>query len=279
MDRLPNFLYIGTSKAGSTWLYDVLNRHPQVYMASGKGLFFFSKHYERGLDWYASHFAEARDERIRGEVSHGYLYDEKACERMAAMDRTLKLMVCLREPVDRAFSDYLDGVKNGRVQASFEAQLDRDSWLLERGRYAKYLGPYLALFGRERLHVGIFEELSSDPDAFARKLFGFLGVEPIALAPAQRRRMMPAAEPRSRWLGMAAKKASHAARAAGLRKLRGRVKTSRLVRELLYRSYEADGKPSMRRDTQERLRAGFRDDVERLDGLLGTRLGELWGYR
>ena len=124
MSGLPNFLYIGTSKAGSTWLYDVLNHHPDVFMAPGKGLYFFSAHYERGLDWYGSHFAAAAGQRIRGEVSHGYLYDEKACERMAAMDPELKLMVCLREPVDRAFSEYLDGVKNGRVDGSFELQLE-----------------------------------------------------------------------------------------------------------------------------------------------------------
>src|SRR5262245_4918474 len=264
MDKLPNFLYIGTSKAGSTWLYDVVNRHPEIYMASGKGLFFFSTHYERGLEWYASHFAAARGERIRGEVSHGYLYDEKACERMAAMDPELKLMVCLREPLDRAFSEYLDGVKNGRVRASFEAQIERDPWLLERGRYARYLAPYLERFGRERVHVGIFDELRSDPDAFARKLFEFLGVEPLGLRPAQRERMMPAGEPRSRWLSQAAKKASHAARAVGLRKLRGRVKTSRLVREVLYRPFPVDRKPKMGSGTEERLRAGLQGDVERL---------------
>jgi len=64
--RLPNFLYIGTSKAGSTWIYDVLNRHPDIYMAPGKGLYFFSRHYERGLEWYASHFLGAASERIIG---------------------------------------------------------------------------------------------------------------------------------------------------------------------------------------------------------------------
>jgi hypothetical protein len=276
--RVPNFLYIGTSKAGSTWLYDVLNRHPDVYMAPGKGLHFFSTHYERGLDWYGSHFAEAGEERIVGEVSHGYLYDDKACERIAAMDPETKIMVCLREPAERAFSDYLDGVKNSLVEGSFESQLERDPWLVERGRYAKYLAPYLAQFGRDRVHVGVFDELGADPDAFARKLFGFLEIEPVELVATQRQRMMPAGEPRSRFLSQATKRASHAAKALGFRKLRGRVKTSRRVRSLLYRAYGSEQRPTMQPDTRERLRATFREDVHRLDALLDTELRQQWGY-
>lgn len=279
MTGLPNFLYVGTSKAGSTWLYDVLSRHPDVFMAPGKGLFFFTTHYARGLDWYRSHFAGAQGQRIRAEVSHGYLYDEKACERMAALDPGLKLMVCLREPVDRAFSEYLDGVKNGRVDRSFEAQLERDPWLVERGRYAKYLSPYLDRFGRERVHVAVFDDLRADPDGFARDLFRFLEVEPIGLAPAQRARMMPAGRPRSRLLSQAAKRTSHAARAAGLRGLRGRVKRSRLVRTLLYRPYTDEERPAPEPATRDRLRESLRGDVARLDALLGTRLRERWGYR
>ena len=278
MSRVPNFLYIGTSKAGSTWIYDVLNRHPDIYMAPGKGLYFFSTNYERGLDWYRSQFAGAAGEQILGEVSHGYLYEEEACERIAAMNPEIKIMVCLREPVDRAFSEYLDGVKNGHVEGSFESQLGEGSWLIERGLYAKHLAPYVAKFGQERVHVGVFDELGANPDEFARKLFGFLEVEPVELVAGQRQRMMPASAPRSRLLSRATKQASHAAKAVGLRKLRGRVKTSRWVRSLLYRTYDPKQRPAMHPDTRERLRATFREDVQALDALLGTRFRERWGY-
>ena len=65
--RLPNFLYIGTSKAGSTWIYHVLAEHPQVFIAPAKGVYFFDAHFDRGLDWYGDHFRKARDEMIVGE--------------------------------------------------------------------------------------------------------------------------------------------------------------------------------------------------------------------
>lgn len=279
MNQIPNFLYIGTSKAGSTWLYDVLNRHPDVYMAPGKGLYFFSYHYERGLDWYLSHFSGACGERALGEISHSYMYAPEACERIAALNPKMRLLVCLRDPTERAFSDHLDAVKNGRVDCSFEAHLARNPQLVEWGRYARHLAPYVACFGRERLHVAVFEELNANPDAFARSIFSFLKVTAVPLAAGQRQRMQPAGKPRSRSVAQLVKKASHAARALGLRRLRGRVKTSRFVRSLLYRPYAAEERPVMSPEERERLRALFRPEVEELDHLLGTRFLEHWGYR
>ena len=91
--------------------------------------------------------------------------------------------------------------------------------------------------------------------------------------------MMPAGAPRSRLLSQLVKRASHAARSAGLRGLRGRVKTSRRVRSLLYRPYTPEDRPVMSPVTRERLRASLRPDVEQLDALLGTRFRETWGYR
>jgi hypothetical protein len=278
MGSLPNFLYIGTSKAGSTWIYDVLARHPDVYMAPGKGLYFFSTHFDRGLDWYRAHFEGADGRRGVGEVSHAYLYSGAACERIAAALPDVKLLVCLREPVDRAFSDYLDAVKNGKIAGSFEAAIERESAFLEISRYATYLAPYLRRFGRERIHVGLFEELGRDPQAFARAIFRFLGVAEIDLSPRQRERMLPAGRPRSPRLAQLAKRTSHAARALGLRRLRGRAKRSRAVRNLLYRPYAREERPSPRAETWERLRESFRGEVRELDALLGTCFAARWGY-
>jgi hypothetical protein len=277
--RLPNLLYIGTAKAGSTWIYDVLAAHPDVHMAPGKGLYFFTSHYERGLDWYRAQFAAASGERVVGEVSHTYLYDEKACERAAAAIPDARLIVCLREPVDRAFSDYLDAVKNGRADGPFEELIERDPDFLELGRYARYLEPWLVRFGRERIHVGIFDDLSRDPERFAVEMFRFLDVAAVPLAPAQRKRMMPAGRPRSHALARLAKTASHAARALGLRSLRGRLKRSRALRNVLYRPYAEAERPVLRPETRDRLRESYRNDVRELDALLGgSAFRERWGY-
>lgn len=278
MGRFPNFIYIGANKAGSTWLYDVLARHPDVYMAPGKGLYFFSKHHERGLDWYRSHFEDAGEEKIVGEISHSYMYSNDVWKRIAEMDPAIRLMVGLREPADRAFADYLDGVKNGLIHGDFETELESEPPFLQRSHYTRYLAPYVEQFGRDSIHVGIFDELSADPNAYARKIFAFLGIEELDLSHAQRQKMMPAGAPRSRLVTGLAKKASHTARALGLRGLRGRIKRSRTVRNALYRQFEADEKPRMLPETRARLRERFDEEVEQLDVLLGTSLRQTWGY-
>lgn len=279
MSRLPNFLYIGTSKAGSTWIYNVLDNHPDIYMAPGKAIYFFSNNYERGLDWYSNHFKGATQEKIVGEVSHGYLYSPGACQRIASMDSDIRLMACLRDPVDRAFSDYLDGLKNGQFQGSFEEELERVPALIDRGKYAKYLACYVEQFGLQRLHIGVFDELGSNPNEFAKKLFGFLNVEERELPGAQQKKMMPAGIPRSKLLARMAKKASHTARSLGLRKLRGKVKTSRLARNILYRPYTPEEKPQMAPETKRRLRQMFQQEIAELDRLLDTDFQERWGYK
>jgi hypothetical protein len=279
MSRLPNFLYIGTSKAGSTWLYNVLDNHPDIYMAPGKAIYFFCNHYERGLDWYSKHFEGATQEKVVGEVSHSYLYSPEACQRIANIDSDVRLMACLRDPVDRAFSDYLDGLKNGQFQGSFEEELERVPSLIDRGRYAKHLACYVEQFGLQRLHIGVFDELGASPDEFARKLFSFLNVEERELPKAQQKKIMPAGKPRSKLLAQMAKKASHAARSLGLRKLRGKVKTSRLARDILYRQYTPEEKPQMARETKLGLRQMFKDEIVKLDSLLNTDFQELWGYK
>lgn len=279
MDRLPNFLYIGTSKAGSTWLYNVLDQHPDIFMAPGKAIYYFCNHYARGVDWYRQHFAGADQEKIVGEVSHSYLYSPAACQRIADLNPEMRLMACLREPVDRAFSDYLDGLKNGQFHGSFEEELERVPSLIDRGRYAKYLRPYVQQFGLDHLHIGVFDELGAYPDEFAGKLFRFLNIEERELPRSQRKKMMPAGKPRNKLLAQLAKKASHTARSLGLRKLRGKVKTSRLVRNILYRPYKAEEKPQMDPETRQKLKDLFHEEVMALDTLLKTDFQEKWGYK
>ena len=220
MTRQPNFLYIGTSKAGSTWIYNVLAQHPDVFMAAGKGLYFFDNHYHYGLPWYRSQFQSARDQRVVGEISHSYLFSRNAIPRIASLNCDMQLMVCLREPVDRAFSAYLDGLKNGEFDMSFREAIEQVPSLVDRGRYATHLEPYLEQFGRERIHVGLFDVLRRDPHAFASELYRFLEVRTVGLQSKLRRKQMPAAEPRCEMAVAAAKKVSSIGKRMGLRRSR-----------------------------------------------------------
>lgn len=274
----PSFLYIGTSKAGSTWLYAVLSQHPEIFVAPGKGLYFFSDHYGRGRAWYRQHFRGADGKGAIGEISHNYLYSPEAPERIAAMNPDMKLIVCVREPVERAFSDYLHRVKNGELDVPFEEAMEEVPSLVEHGRYAGYLRRYMERFGRDRIHVAVFDELCSDPDLFAGRIFDFLGVQRCPLPPQLRRKIMPAGEPRVYAAAQGARKVAALAKRLGLRGVVGRVKRSPVIRSILYREYTRDERPAMRPDTRAALRRTFAPDIQRLDQLLDTELRRLWGY-
>jgi hypothetical protein len=275
--RLPDFLYIGTSKAGSTWLFNTLAIHPQVHLASSKGLYFFDQHYDRGVDWYLDQFRGAGGARAMGEISHSYLSSPGAEQRIAELNPAMRLLVCLREPVDRAFSDYLDLVKNGQFGGSFEAALERYPRLIDRGRYASHLHRYSSIFSPELLSVQLFDDLRVDPQAYADATFDFLGVDRLQLPAAALKRRQPAGTARSRGLASAAKRASAVARQVGLRRLRSRVKRSVVVRQLLYRPY-ADDRPQLDPVVAEQLRRVFAPEVEALAPLLGVPVAARWGY-
>lgn len=275
---LPNFLYIGTDKAGSTWLFKVLSWHPQVYMTPSKDIYFFDRYYDRGLDWYEKQFRPGPDARVVGEISHDYLYGAAVPERIYRDLPDVRLMVCLREPVERAFSAYLYLLKHGLFSGPFEEAVEAVPALLENGRYARYLEPYLSRFGRERLFVGLFDDLTADAGAFAGDLFDFLDVDRLELPPELLEKTLPAAKARSLLLAKIMKKGAWLVRDLGLSNLVGRVKSSPLVDRLLYDPYTEDEKPRLAAETRTRLRADFALEVAALDALLGLDLTARWGY-
>ena len=279
MAALPNFLYIGTSKAGSTWIFKVLAKHPQVYISPSKGLYFFCVHYDRGLDWYRDQFQPAAQHQVVGEISHSYLYSPAACQRIAEILPQAKLMVCLREPVDRVFSQYLDGIKNGKMRLSFEEELERTPALLERSLYATPLRRYIEAFGRERIHIALFDDLGSNPRGFAEQMFRFLDVEPLELPPKLLGKVLPAGTPRSRSLAYMAKIVSHTVKQIGFAKLRGKAKTSPLIRNLaLSPVHKRISSDDARRNKNVGFVTLFADDVRQLAQMTGIDVVQRWGY-
>ncbi len=273
----PNFLYIGTSKSGSTWLFNALAMHPDVYLASNKGLYYFDQHFDRGQSWYLDQFEAANGATAAGEISHSYLSSPEAAPRIAELNASMRLLVSLREPVDRAFSDYLDLVKNGQFAGTFEAALEAYPRLVQRGRYATHLERYLEFFPLDQLHVGLFDELRTDAQQYADEVFGFLGVAQLPLPPTALRSRMPAGKARNNAVASAAKSASQAVKKLGLRRLRSRVKRSVVLRSALYRSY-TDDRPTLDPAMAAQLRSEFAPEVARLDSLLGHPVSQRWGY-
>lgn len=279
----PTFLFIGPDKTGSTWLYEILLRHPLCYVPPVKDIYFFDRYYDRGLTWYWSFFAEAPpDARAAGEFSHDYLFSGLAAERIARDLPDVKLLTTLRDPAERVFSHYLHLIRSGRTRASFEEALEKFPELVENSLYYRHLRAYLDRFDRERLLVLFFEDLRSDPRSFAATVFSFLGLAPRPDID-YNARFMVASRPRSFAAAHAAKRGAETARRLGLARLVGRVKRGWLAR-LLYVPYRDDERPRLDPAMRHRLVARFRPDVERLEAVLhkdlsrwkttGTALGE-----
>jgi hypothetical protein len=131
---LPDFLIIGTAKGGTNSLYQLLTRHPNVEPAALKGLQYFSKRFDKGTDWYRSQFPPPRwkDGRrsITGEATPRYLYHPLVPERTAEVVPQARLIVLLRNPVDRTYSHYHERVSDMRESRSFEDALEAEmEWL------------------------------------------------------------------------------------------------------------------------------------------------------
>ena len=206
-DLLPNFLHVGPSKSGSTWLHEVLIGHPEVYLSQAKDLYFFNRYYDRGPGWYRAQFRGAqREHKIIGEVCPDYLSCAEAPERIhTCLGPDVRLMVTLREPISRAFSSYLYLAKHGEAAATFRDTTKTAPELLEEGRYATHLRSYLRYYGRESLYVGLFDDLQADPQAFLDGVTDWLGVARLQLSPAQLEAQLPASKARWLPLAMAAK--------------------------------------------------------------------------
>ena len=206
----PTFLVLGAQKSGTTSLHRYLAEHPAVLRASPKEVRYFSRVYDRGDNWYRAQFplrARRFSRRMQvgvwpavGEASPQYLFHPFAPARVHAFDPHMKLIAVLRDPVDRAYSQYQMQLRWGFESGSFEEALDREEAELDaelakfqddppvystlvnrisyvaRGRYAEQLERWLELFPREQLLVFLSDDLSEDPERAMSRVARFLEI-------------------------------------------------------------------------------------------------------
>lgn len=175
---VPDFSLAGASKTGSEWLRACLNEHPEVFIPVGPTLDFFSKNFERGADWYLSHFKGAGQNMVTVEKSTSYLVSIEAPRRIREWNPEIGVIFVFREPVARAYSHYRMERRAGRVQESPVEALTPDSRLVEEGLYWKNLSRFREQLSDDRIHVFFYDDLVSDPEKFIAEIYGTLGVNP-----------------------------------------------------------------------------------------------------
>jgi len=178
-----DFLIIGATKSATTWLQRSLQLDPMVYMPNPE-LHFFSREYERGEDWYCEQFKVPATARLVGEKSNSYLESIEAAARIHAALPSVKLIAQLRNPIERAYSDYCMLFRRGEVGREIARHLDprspSGSRFLGWGLYYKQLQPFLDLFPSDRLLLLLYDDMSIDPDAQVVRARNHLGLPPAS---------------------------------------------------------------------------------------------------
>jgi hypothetical protein len=192
----PNFFIVGAQKAGTTSLYFYLKEVPQVYMSPLKEPFYFSPHVVhnsasdiiRDKKEYLRLFEKANGYTAIGEATPIYLWDPDAPKLIHQTVPHARIIMILRDPIERAYSNYLMRVRYSGVQSSFYDELMRDyrsqdklygksQLYVEFGMYYEQVKRYFDIFGREQVKVIIFEEFVKHPEQTVNEVLGFLGVK------------------------------------------------------------------------------------------------------
>jgi hypothetical protein len=273
---LPTFLGIGVPRAGTTWLHEALGSHPDVYVpVRRKELSYFDLYYHRGDRWYQKFFPRGTDAgryRALGEITPYYFYGPDCPERIAAL-KIPKLILILRQPVDRAWSYYGQKIRNGMFRGTFEEFLSQSRWpVLEQGHYTRYLERYLRYFNREQLLILVFERALADTSATKETLARFLELDPAGFATTGPERVVNASYvPRARGAYGLAFRISKLCRQHDLDWVVNAAKGLGVKRALGVAGEVAPMEPATRR----RLDELFSGEMAALEEMLGTSL-DVW---
>jgi hypothetical protein len=289
---LPNFFIIGAAKSGTTALYRYLQQHPEVYLPTVKEPRFFA--YDPGdrtayagpnanrlIDGiirdqarYEALYSAVTFEKAIGDVSPAYMPSAIAARRISEAVPHARIVAILRNPVDRAYSHFIDNVQSGwepvhdfeRV-LELRQQREEERWwrkwdYVGNGFYGEQLGRYFAVFPRDRIRVYLYEDLERGPRQLMRDLHGFLGVDPSE---------EPDVSTRHNVSGLPRSASVHAVLTGGGR-LREWLKrlvpapARRAVRTRLERGNLH--KPEMPDRVRTLLKETYREDIERLSDLI-----------
>jgi hypothetical protein len=299
---MPNFFIIGAQKAGTTSLYHYLKQHPQVFMSPVKEPFFFNHEINSEGEvlkerfggpgrWRKPKFAnlkeyrtlfEGVEEEAIGEASVLYICVPGTADRIQRHAPGAKAIALLRNPADRAYSAFLNAVRGGREPLNDFAQAlkeeedrIRHNWAYvfryrSRGYYHEQLKPYYEVFGSERVGVWLYEDLKEDPVGVAQSVFGFLGVEDT-FVPNTSSKHNPASVPRSEAARLAIRFMN-----TKLPIVRQIMPPSSKARKLVQNRILTGESPPLDPEVRAKLMEGYREDILRLQQLIGRDLSAWW---
>ncbi len=288
---LPNFLIIGAAKSGTSSLYKYLSAHPEIFVPDFKEPSFFSWEDNRpchrgpgdkGADGgvvcdrsaYEAMLDPVSAEKAFGDASVNYIYYPWAAENIHRTIPGVRLIVVLRNPVERAYSSFMPLVRDGRETTddfnrglALEEERLRDNWqplwaYKDAGLYRQQLEHYYRLFPLAQIRVYLYEDLSKDPGSMLRDIYRFLGVDDSFEGDTATCHNVSGVT-RSRFLTQMIRRRSV------LKAVYQRVVPLGTRRKLTARLKEWNvSKVAMPEDARQQLVAAFRDDIVKLEELI-----------
>lgn len=203
--KKPNFLIIGANKAGTSSLHNYLNQHPQIFMSDVKEPMYFVNVYSKRdeiyteslkrtlkdavqeLDSYLSLFANASNEIAIGESSTAYLANKSSATKIADFNPEMKIIAILRNPIKRAYSNYLMYKRWGFEKRSFKKavfdeingkhlQYPQGMRYLTLGKYSESLQEFYSVFPKSQIKIFLFEDFKNKTENMMKEIYSFLGV-------------------------------------------------------------------------------------------------------
>lgn len=268
-------MYVGTGKAGTTWLHKVLSAHPDVYVASAKETNYFDLNYERGEGWYLNHFSGAADYKSVGEIAHRYIRDGRIAHKIRRDLGLVKILVGLREPVSYFLSDYQFTKRSGLFSGSVEDYAERGfDW--DALSYRKMISPYVAEFGVHNVLLNDFSLLERDPQFYLDRICIFLEVTPFELSADLSGAVNIAKTARSHLITKPVTLTSKWLKRRGQQRLVHIAKSNAAVQRILYKSVKE--RPIVPPYLQKRLRSEVIDDLRWLEDNFHLDLSASWAF-
>ena len=269
---LPTFVVIGAAKAGTTSIHEYLSEHPQVFMPSIKPQFLaydgpgsVGDYPVRDFAHYESLFTDTQGYAAIGDVSEACLNSTGAAGRIATTIPDARIIVVLRNPVERAFSGYMMQLRTGKQQVEAATAFREDANFVQGGFYFERLTRYFDRFPRERIQVHLFDDFSADTLGVMRQMFRFVGVDDT-FRPGVEVRHNAGYSPRSKALSVFVARRD-------VRQVARRI-VPRAVRPFVRRALRANQAaiPSMPVTLRAEMEELYREDVLRVEELIGRDL-------
>lgn len=283
---LPNFIIVGAPKAGTTSLYHYLSDHPDVFMSNPKEVNFFSReeivkqrlYYQdfkaKDFESYEKLFSDVSSELAIGEGSVSYLFYPDTPNKIKIAIPDVKIIILLRDPVERAFSHYLMDYRMGLVDLSFEDIVYKRAnhkmmslyyqQYVELGFYYEQVKRYLNLFGNEQVKIYLQEDLREDANAVVLDLYDFLKID---------KSYTPDIDKEHNAFSMPKNKFIHKLYSSNfIRYIISAVFTNTLKEKVKDIFFERKKKPVLEQSVRNDLRELYKNDIQNLEKIIDRNL-------